>query len=202
VISQLNRAELTLDGVGDDFSEVLALAQRFSTVSGGVFTLHDAEDRWDLNGIVKGWAANKAADMLHSHGVHNFCLNAGGDVVAAGHPELGRRWNVGVRSPESAETMIAVLALTDMSVATSGSYERGRHIIDGRSGRLASGLTSVSVIAPDLTVADVLATTVYAMGKEGVGWAAERYDCGILALTEEGEFIDGGDVRRWLAPAT
>jgi thiamine biosynthesis lipoprotein len=114
---------------------------------------------------------------------------------------LGRPWNVGVRSPESAETMIAVVALTDRSVATSGSYERGRHIVDGRTGRSACGLTSVSVIAEGLTVADVLATTVYAMGEEGVPWAAERYDCGILALTEAGELIDGGDVRRWLAPA-
>jgi thiamine biosynthesis lipoprotein len=97
--------------------------------------------------------------------------------------------------------MIAVVALTDMSVATSGSYERGPHIVDGRTRQPAHGLTSVSVIAEDLTVADVLATTVYAMGEDGVGWAAERYECGILAVTEAGEFIDGGDVRRWLAPA-
>jgi thiamine biosynthesis lipoprotein len=201
VISRLNRAELTLDTVGDRFMEVLSLAEKFSNVSGGVFTLHDAEEQWDLNGIVKGWAAKQAADVLHSHGLHNFCLNAGGDVIAAGRPESGRLWNVGVRSPEAAESMIAVFALTDMSVATSGSYERGNHILDGRTGRVAQGLTSVSVISADLTVADVLATTVYAMGEYGVGWAAERYDCAILAIAETGELIDGGDVRRWLARA-
>ena len=58
--------------------------------------------------------------------------------------------------------------------------------VDGRTRQPAHGLTSVSVIAEDLTVADVLATTVYAMGEDGVGWAAERYECGILAVTEAG----------------
>jgi thiamine biosynthesis lipoprotein len=201
-IGRLNRAELTLDTAGDEFIEVMSLAEKFSTVSGGVFTLHDADERWDLNGIVKGWAADQAAGVLRSHGIHNFCLNAGGDVIAAGHPEPGRPWNVGVRSPGSPESMIAVVALTDMSIATSGSYERGRHIVDGRTRLLAHGLTSVSVISADLTVADVLATTVYAMGEVGVGWAAERYDCAVLAVTEAGDLLAGGDVRRWLAPAT
>jgi thiamine biosynthesis lipoprotein len=201
-ISRLNSGELTRETVSDDFRSVLEAAERFSTVSGGTFTLHDSTGAWDLNGIVKGWAAQRAAELLVSRGLHDFCINAGGDVVAAGHPEPGRPWMVGVRSPESAETMLAVFALSDRSIATSGAYERGNHIVDGRTGRKATGLTSVSVIAADLTTADVLATTVYAMGEDGVGWAAERYDCGVLAVTDSGRLIDGGDARRWLANAS
>lgn len=199
VISRLNRSELTLKTVGDRFTNVLRLAERFSTVSGGVFTLRTADGQWDLNGIVKGWAAEEAANVLRAHGLRNFCLNAGGDVIADGHPESARQWQIGVRSPQSASAMLAVFALTDMSIATSGAYERGRHIIDGRTNRVASGLSSVSVISPDLTTADVLATTVYAMGPDGVGWAAERYDCAILAVAETGEMIEGGALRSWLA---
>jgi thiamine biosynthesis lipoprotein len=202
-ISRLNRGELTRETVGDDVTSVLEIAERFSTVSGGTFTLRDSHGDWDLNGIVKGWSAQRAAELLVSRGLRDFCLNAGGDVIAAGHPEPGRPWMVGVRSPESAETMLAVFALSDRSIATSGAYERGNHIIDGRTGREASGLSSVSVIAADLTTADVLATIVFAMGEEGVGWAAERYDCGVLAVTDSGRLIDGGDARRWLAtPST
>jgi FAD:protein FMN transferase len=201
-LSRLNRGELTPETVGDDFRTVLETAERFSTVSGGTFTLRDASGDWDLNGIVKGWAAQRAAELLVSRGLGDFCLNAGGDVVAVGHPESGRPWMVGVRSPESAETMLAVFALSDRSIATSGAYERGNHIVDGRTGREASGLSSVSVIAADLTTADVLATIVFAMGEDGVGWAAERYDCGVLAVTDSGRLIDGGDARRWLATAS
>lgn len=199
VISRLNRSELTLTTVGDRFTDVLNLAERFSTVSGGVFVLRTADGQCDLNGIVKGWAAEQAATVLRAHGLRNFCLNAGGDVIAAGHPKPTRCWQVGVRSPQSAASMLAVFALTDVSIATSGAYERGQHIIDGRTNRVAAGLSSVSVISPDLTTADVLATTVYAMGQDGVSWAAERYDCAILAVAETGKLIAGGDLRRWLA---
>jgi thiamine biosynthesis lipoprotein len=197
-ISRLNRGELTRESVGEDFRSVLETAERFGTVSGGAFTLRDSDGDWDLNGIVKGWAAQRAGELLVSRGLHDFCINAGGDVVAAGHPEPDRPWMVGVRSPESAATMLAVFALSDRCIATSGAYERGNHIVDGRTGREATGLTSVSVIAADLTTADVLATIVYAMGEDGVGWAAERYDCGVLAVTDSGRLIDGGDARRWL----
>ncbi|HWU58999.1 MAG TPA: FAD:protein FMN transferase [Microbacteriaceae bacterium] len=200
-LSQVNRGELAPTGVDALFSEVLVLAERFSAVSGGVFTLRDAEGRLDLNGIVKGWAAQRAGDLLRSRGIRDFCVNAGGDIVAAGRPAPGRRWQIGVRSPESADQMIAVFALTDETIATSGSYERGSHIIDGRTGMPATGLLSVSVIAPDLTTADVLATAVYAMGADGVSWAAERYECAIFAVADSGEIIDGGDVRRALAIA-
>jgi thiamine biosynthesis lipoprotein len=200
-LSRLNRAEVTLDALGAPFVDVMELAERFSAVSGGAFTVRDPDGRLDLNGIVKGWAAEQAADLLRSHGLRDFCVNAGGDIVAAGHPQPSIPWQIGVRSPGSAEAMLAVFALTDSAIATSGSYERGRHIVDGRSGRIAEGLSSVSVITPDLTTADVLATTVYAMGRDGVGWAAERYACAVLAVTDSGDLIDGGDVRRWLAGA-
>jgi FAD:protein FMN transferase len=198
-LSRLNRHELTLETVSGLFTEVVDLASRFATVSGRVFALQTASGEWDLNGIVKGWAAQRAADKLRALGVANFCLNAGGDVIAAGNSGPGKAWNVGIRSPQCAQQMMAVLALRDMAVATSATYERGEHILDGRSGSPARGFTSVSVIAADLATADVLATTVFAMGLDGPRWAVERYDCSILAQTEDGTFVDAGDLRRWLA---
>jgi thiamine biosynthesis lipoprotein len=198
-ISRLNRAEITLEETSPLFTEVVELGSRFERVSGGAFTLKDASGAWDLNGIVKGWAAQRAAQRLRGRGVENFCLNAGGDVVAAGDSRDGGPWNVGIRSPESAQHMIAVLSVRDMAVATSATYERGEHIMDGRTGRPPVGLSSVTVIAEDLMTADVLATTVFVLGLDGPAWAAERYDCSVLAVTESGTFIDAGDLRRWIA---
>lgn len=199
-LSRLNRSELTLGNVGELFAEAYEIASRFAVLSGGIFSLQTREGKWDLNGVVKGWAAQRAADKLRELDVNSFCLNAGGDVIVAGGIEPGVAWNVGIRSPQSPRKMMAVLALRDMAVATSATYERGEHIIDGRTGLPAHGFSSVSVIAPELTTADMLATTVFAMGLKGPHWAAKRFNCSILAQTDTGELIEAGDLRRWLAP--
>ncbi|MBW4096096.1 MAG: FAD:protein FMN transferase, partial [Acidobacteria bacterium] len=149
-LSRLNRAELTLETMGPMFRQVQDLASRFESVSDGVFSQHTPTGEWDLNGIVKGWAAQQAAQRLRELHVTNFCLNAGGDVITAGHSEPGKAWNVGIRSPEDPQKMMAVLALSDMAVATSATYERGEHIFNGRTGRPGHGFSSVSVIAADL----------------------------------------------------
>jgi thiamine biosynthesis lipoprotein len=75
-----------------------------------------------------------------------------------------------------------VLEITDGAVATSARYERGDHILDGRSGRPATGLLSVTVVAPSLTEADATATAAFAMGAEGVEWAASREGCEVFAV--------------------
>ena len=68
------------------------------------------------------------------------------------------------------------------AVATSARYERGDHIIDGRTGRPATGLLSLTVVAPTLTEADSVATAAFAMGAEGVEWAAARESCEVFAV--------------------
>ena len=150
--------------------------------------------RLDTDGVVKGWAASRAAGVLRSRGVSDFCLNAGGDVVVGGSPGDGAGWNVGIRSPSDPARMWAVLSVTDCAVATSGAYERGRHIVDGRTGLPATGLASVTVVADDLTTADVLATAVFALGPDGVGWAMAHGATGVLALTDSGAPLAAGTV--------
>lgn len=130
--------------------------------------------------MVKGWSVQRAANLLSGRGTSRFCLNAGGDVVAAGGP-----WRVGVRHPERADRLCTVLEITDGAVATSARYERGDHILDGRTGRPATGLLSVTVVAPSLTEADATATADFAMGAEGVEWAASREGCEVFAVDAE-----------------
>jgi thiamine biosynthesis lipoprotein len=121
-----------------------------------------------------------------------FCLNAGGDVVARGEPEPGKPWQVAVRSPWDPRQTLVVLPVSDAALATSGTYERGAHIRDARTGAPATTLLSVTVLADDLVTADVLATTVLALGPEGVGWAMDRFGCTVLAIAADGRVIGAG----------
>lgn len=192
-ISAFNRGEVTLADVSDELREVLRIGAAAQDASGGAFTVRTPDGGFDTDGVVKGWAAARAAEVLRGAGVRNFCLNAGGDVVVSGLSH-GTRWNVGIRSPSDASQMLAVLAVTDCAVATSGSYERGSHIVDGRTALPATTFDSVTVIADDLTTADVVATAVFALGAEGIGWALEHNARGVLAHRSDGELVGAGDL--------
>lgn len=179
-VSRLDRGELGPGSVGADLAEVLELCERYRVATGGAFDVRLPGRGLDPCAVVKGWAVQRAADLLTAAGVRRFCLNAGGDVVAAGGP-----WRVGVRHPERADRLCAVLDITDGAVATSARYERGDHILDGRTGRPATGLLSLTVVAPTLTEADATATAAFALGAEGVEWAASREGCEVFAVDAE-----------------
>jgi len=179
-VSRLDRGELELDAVSEELAEVLALCEYYREETGGAFQVRLPGRGLDPCAVVKGWAVQRAADLLARRGAVRFCLNAGGDVVVAGGP-----WRVGIRHPERADRLCAVLEVTDGAVATSGRYERGDHIIDGRTGRPSTGLLSLTVVAPTLTLADATATAAFALGEEGIAWAASREDCEVFAVDGE-----------------
>lgn len=77
-----------------------------------------------------------------------------------------------------------MVEITDGAVATSARYERGDHILDGRTCRPATGLLSVTVAAPSRTEADAIAAA-FALGREGVAWAAARPGCEVFAVDAE-----------------
>lgn len=196
-LSRAARGELSPASFSQDLREVLEIGRRFQRASGGVFSVGSGGSL-DANGVVKGWAVDRAGRILRAAGADDFCINAGGDVLAHGSPgqvggsEGSRGWNVGVRSPWDAHHMLAVLVAEDCGVATSGSYERGEHIVNQATGEPARGLASVTVVARDLTTADVLATTVFAQGPDGVGWATAMYPCSVIAVLPDGELLSAG----------
>lgn len=199
-VSRINRGELSLADAGPLLREVLDIASRTHRRTAGAFDCWTPDGRLDTNGVVKGWSVQRASRSLTQAGIGSFCFNAGGDVVVCGQPEPGRRWHVAVRSPHTS-TPLAVLAVTDQAVATSATYERGHHIWDNRIGQGVATLASVTVIADDLTTADVLATAVFVLGAEGVQWAADTYDCSVLALDQTGALHTAGNLRSLLASA-
>ncbi|WP_328499096.1 FAD:protein FMN transferase [Streptomyces sp. NBC_00414] len=179
-VSRLGRGEAAADELSPDLVEVLDLCERYRVESGGAFQVRVPGRGLDPCAVVKGWAVQRGAELLRASGVMTFCLNAGGDVVTAGRP-----WRVGVRHPERADRVCVVVEVADGAVATSGRYERGDHIFDGRTGLPATGLLSLTVVAPSLTEADAVATAAFAMGAEGVEWAASRAGCEVFAVDAE-----------------
>jgi FAD:protein FMN transferase len=171
-VSRLERGELA--EISPELAEILELCEHYRTASGGAFDHRLPGRGLDPCAVVKGWSVQRAAELL---GAGRYCVNAGGDVVVAGGP-----WRIGVRHPEHADQVCVVVALTDGAVATSGRYERGDHIVDGRTGQPATELLSLTVVAPTLTEADATATAAFAMGVAGVEWAAAREGCEVFAV--------------------
>ncbi|PGH42796.1 thiamine biosynthesis protein [Micromonospora sp. WMMA1996] len=168
-VCRLDRGELALADASDHLRAVLECCADLWTATDGFFDAY-ATGRLDPSGYVKGWAAQVASDRLLAAGAPNHCVNAGGDVRARGHTATGEPWRIGVRHPWDPAATCLVLTGTDLAVATSGVYERGHHVVDPRRGTPAVGLRSVTVVGPDLGLADAYATAAVAMGEPGIAW--------------------------------
>ncbi|WP_339708763.1 FAD:protein FMN transferase [uncultured Kriegella sp.] len=124
--------------------------------------------------IGKGYAADKAKELMVSKQVEAGIINAGGDLTTWGTKATGEKWLIGIANPLSEEKIFSWLPIVESSVATSGNYEKfvlfdGKkytHIIDPRTGWPASGINSVSIFAVSAEFCDALATAVFIMGKE------------------------------------
>ena len=123
----------------------------------------------NFGAIAKGYAVDKAIDVLKKYEIKKALVNAGGEISV-----IGKDWVIGVQHPRNENDMIARIKLENTSVATSGDYEqyfeqdgvRYHHILDPKTGYPAKGLQSVTVINKSDEYADALATAVFVMGKE------------------------------------
>ncbi len=144
---------------GSEFAEVMILSLDAKERTAGFFDVHFAGPL-DPSGLVKGWAAERAAALLAPLPV-DFYLNAGGDIACA---TTGSPWRIGVEHPADPQGLITVVALHGESMATSGTAHRGGHIIAPGDHRAAAGIRQVTVIGPSLTWADIWATALVAAG--------------------------------------
>jgi thiamine biosynthesis lipoprotein len=187
-ISRLARGELTVEECPPEVTEVLQLGAEAERLSEGWFSTR-YEGRLDPTGIVKGWSAERAARRLADvPGVTGVSLNGGGDVQLLGVPGPQRPWRVGVSDPLRPGGLAAVISAagaSELAVATSGTAERGDHIVDPRTGRSAvTDLVAVTVVAPSLTWADCWATAAFAMGsRQGLRWLESLPDVEALLIT-------------------
>ena len=171
-VCRFRRGELPLADCSPDMRHVLDACANLWRDTDGYFDAN-AAGPLDPSGYVKGWSIEVASARLAAAGSTNHCLNAGGDIRMRGTNADGAPWRVGIRHPWHADKLSWVLALTDGAVATSGSYERGEHVINPRTGKPARGLRSVTVVGRDLALADAYATAALAMGEAGISWLAK-----------------------------
>jgi thiamine biosynthesis lipoprotein len=168
-ISRIGRGELTVHAADPLVAQVLDLCAAMRAETGGWFTAMPA-GRLDPTGLVKGWAVERASATLRRHGSVNHAVNGGGDVQTAGEPEPGEPWRIGVSDPLDRTRVLAVVTGRDVAVATSGTAERGAHIVDPFTGRAATALAAVTVVGASLTRTDCFATAAFAMGEAAAAW--------------------------------
>lgn len=159
----------------------------------------------DLGGIAKGFASDKAADILSRSGADRACANLGGNVYVYSR-ENSRAWNVAIEDPKGKDGYVCILSLTDHFVVTSGGYQRYftgpdgtvyQHILDPKTGYpVQSDLLSASVILPRSgdalagTRADAYSTALYVMGEHGAVdfWRAHK-DFDMVLVTTDGRVV-------------
>lgn len=155
-ISRINRGELTVADADPGVRAVLELADEARAATAGGFDIRYG-GRLDPSGIVKGWAAARAARHLRGLGC-DWYLNAGGDILL--HSGSRATWRIGIEHPSELRRLLAVVTIGSGALATSGAAHRGRHIVDPVTGAPARGVTQVSVCGPSLVWADVFATAM------------------------------------------
>jgi len=134
--------------------------------------LKDQGMRIGFGGIGKGYAADKAKQLLQIRGVESGIVNAAGDLVTWGAQASGKPWTIGIADPDQRTVPFSTLNISNMAIATSGNYEkyvtikgkRYSHTIDPKTGLPVSGIKSVSIICPSAELADAIATPVMVMG--------------------------------------
>jgi thiamine biosynthesis lipoprotein len=184
-VSRLARGEVSVAGCSEDLQLVLDRCAELRHSTGGYFDPY-ATGQLDPSGYVKGWSVQVASERLTAAGALNHLVAAGGDFQTRGRPTNGADWRIGVRHPWRADRLAWVLHGTDLAVATSGTYERGAHVIDPRRGVPAAGLRSVTVVGRDLGVTDAYATAALAAGSPWLDWLARLDGYAVAAVTADG----------------
>ena len=128
----------------------------------------------DLGAIGKGYAVDKALEIIRKFGINNGCINLGGNIYVLGTPPDKNAWKIGVQNPRNKDEILGYLELKNEATATSGDYERffefnGKrysHIINPQTGRPVSGTLATTIVAPTGTEVDALSTSVFVLGHE------------------------------------
>jgi thiamine biosynthesis lipoprotein len=204
VVSRIARGELAAEDAPAEVRYVLARCEELNAETAGYFDAYYA-GTLDPSGFVKGWAVDRAAELLEAAGLENFAVNAGGDIRLLGSPVPGPVWRVGIRSPLDAHQVVAVVEGNDLAVATSGAYARGEHVLDPHSAAPPGGILSVTITGPLLATADAYATAAFAMGERAALWTAALDGYEALTIRADRQMLStpgfprAGDDRRLIS---
>lgn len=159
----------------------------------------------DLGGAAKGYAADRAREVLLKYGVRSALIDAGGNIWAVGRRPDGRPWRIGIKNPrpEHGGELLAVMPSEDLTLVTSGDYERYfirdgvryHHIFDPRTGRPASKAISATIIGKNSLEADILSTAVFILGPDqGLALIRRLGNLEAVAVTPDERIVSTGNL--------
>ena len=159
-----------------------------------------AHTKLEFGGIAKGYACDKAVELLKSKGLTSGMVSFASSIGVFGNNPQGDAWRIAVRDPFDTQRVLGYISMTDGFLSVSGDYERWftvdgkryNHIIDPRSGLpVDNGVRSVAVVAESGVLSDALSTAIFVMGREA---AEKKYaddgEIGYLIVTDDGVFLN------------
>ena len=196
-VSRLRRGEITASEAAPELAVVMEACEVARRLSDGWFDPWAMPGGFDPSGYVKGWAAQRALAALDGLSMYGALVNAAGDIATTGCQPSGEAFRIGIADPDEPRRLAEIVELTGC-IATSGTYERGSHLVDPHSGLPATRAASASVIGPDLGLADALATAIAVAGTPGldlveglagyealvIGWDGRRHSTTRFAFAE------------------
>jgi len=185
-ISKINDGRLPVSRASREMLEIFRLAEQTKRETDGFFDI-TRHGKLDPSGIVKGWAIHNAALLIKKMGHNDYYVEVGGDIEVSGHNADGKPWTIGIRNPFAIHEIVKIVHLINHGIATSGTYERGKHIYNPKTQKPAGEIASITVIGPNVYEADRFATAAFAMGNEGIRFIGKRRGL-------EGYMIDTGGI--------
>ena len=183
-VSRLRRGEIEIKEADQPVQQVWQACLEIKEVSEGAFDPWAVPGGFDPSGYVKGWAADQVSEHLIKQGAKHIQVNAGGDISVRGGKDANTPWKLAVAHPSIKGEISKLYSITTGAIATSGSAERGDHIIDPHSKTVAVGARSATVIGPDAGISDALATALVVSGRDGATWFAKdellEYSCWVV----------------------
>lgn len=153
----------------------------------------------------KGYAADKAREIMQNLGIKAGIIDASGDMTTWGTQPNGKPWKIGITNPIHRYKYADILSLKNAAVTTSGDYEkyvmidgiRYSHIINPKTGMPSSGLTSVTVIGPNAEMCNGFSTSIMVLGKEkGLALINQQSAYGALMITDQGKIVKSKNYRK------
>ena len=183
-VSRLRRGEIAIDQADQLVQQVWQACLEIKEISEGAFDPWAVPGGFDPSGYVKGWAADLVSEQLIKQGAKHIQVNAGGDISVRGGKDANTPWKLAVAHPSIKGEISKLYSITTGAIATSGSAERGDHIIDPHTKTIAVGARSATVIGPDAGISDALATALVVSGRDGTSWFAKdelsEYSCWVV----------------------
>ena len=173
-ISRLRRGKLEIGEASPDVKLVWNRCLELCEQTHRAFDPWSVPGGFDPSGYVKGWAAEQSLRFFSDEGIERIQINAGGDIVLRGGYDSSTPWNIGIRHPDHADQIAKNFEIFDGAIASSGTYERGEHVIDPRVKVPAVGARAATVIGPDSGIADALATALIVDGRDSVNWMGQE----------------------------